>query len=103
MVAPGGNHNQTKGHLVRSTLAIYITLSAVAVVAVAQILYFKLVIARDTARAEDTSEATPLADGLAGWPEIAVQAAELRRAAETTFAAAEARSRSAAERMPIAA
>ncbi|MFL5864254.1 MAG: hypothetical protein ACJ780_26380 [Solirubrobacteraceae bacterium] len=33
----------------RSTLAVYVTLFAVAVVAVAQILYWKLVIARDPA------------------------------------------------------
>jgi hypothetical protein len=77
--------------LVRSTLAIYITLSAVAVVAVAQILYFKLVIARDTTRAEDTAEAMPLQDALVAWPEIALEAAELRRAAESTLAAAEGR------------
>jgi hypothetical protein len=93
--------------LVRSTLAIYITLSAVAVVAVAQILYFKLVIARETARADDASDAMPradtmqLADALVAWPEIAMEAAELRLAAETTLAAAEARS--AAEPVLIAA
>jgi hypothetical protein len=91
LAAPGGIHNQTKGHLVRSTLAIYITLSAVAVVAVAQILYFKLVIARDAPRAEDTIEATPLQNALVAWPEIALEAAELRRAAESTLAAAEGR------------
>jgi hypothetical protein len=41
---------------VRSTLAIYITLFAVAVVAIAQILYFKLVLARGHAASEDVPE-----------------------------------------------
>jgi hypothetical protein len=41
---------------VRSTLAIYITLSAVAVVAIAQILYFKLVLARDKVVHDETPD-----------------------------------------------
>lgn len=40
----------------RSTLAIYITLSAVAVVAIAQILYFKLVLARRRAASEEAPD-----------------------------------------------
>lgn len=40
----------------RSTLAIYITLSAVAVVAIAQILYFKLVLARQRAASEEAPD-----------------------------------------------
>lgn len=70
----------------RSTLAIYITLSAVAVVAVAQILYWRLVIARDPVRAEDTRDATGLPDALVAWPELSLEAAELRLAAETLAA-----------------
>ena len=40
----------------RSTLAIYITLSVVAVVAIAQILYFKLVLARQRAASEEAPD-----------------------------------------------
>jgi hypothetical protein len=42
--------------LVRSTLAIYITLSAVAVVAIAQFLYFKLVLSRQQPASEDVAD-----------------------------------------------
>jgi hypothetical protein len=80
--------------LVRSTLAIYITLFAVAVVAVAQILYWKLVIARDRVHTEDTGDASLLSEALVTWPEIALDAAEMRLAAETLLAS---ETRSAAE------
>jgi hypothetical protein len=45
--------------LVRSTLAIYITLSAVVVVAIAQILFFKLVLSREDVTQVPVPEPTP--------------------------------------------
>ena len=45
------------GALVRATLAIYITVSAIVVVAVAQILYWKLVIAAEDVTRQDAARA----------------------------------------------
>ena len=72
----------------RSTLAIYITLFAVAVVAVAQILYWKLVIARDEPCAEEAWATEWLADSLLAWPELELEAVEPQFAAEPVLAAA---------------
>jgi hypothetical protein len=69
-------------------LAIYITLFAVAAVAVAQILYWKLVIRSDEARAEDTCDAAWLPEAPVAWPEVPAQAAEPLFAAEPVLAAA---------------
>lgn len=48
------------GALVRVTLAIYITLFAIALVAVAQILYWKLVIAREGVAINEVPETNPV-------------------------------------------
>ena len=74
----------------RSTLAIYITLFAVAVVAVAQILYWKLVIARDESRAQEACATEWLPDSLVAWPELELEleAVEPQFAAEPVLAAA---------------
>ncbi|MGZ4167596.1 MAG: hypothetical protein ACXVSE_08815 [Solirubrobacteraceae bacterium] len=72
----------------KSTLAIYITLSAIAVVAIAQILYWKLVIKRHEVRAEDTCGAAWLPESLVTWPEIDMGAAESRFAAEPVLVGA---------------
>jgi hypothetical protein len=74
--------------LVRSTLAIYITLFAVAGVAFAQILYWKLVVAREPACAEEACAAEWLPDSLGAWPEFEIEAVEPQFAAEPVLAAA---------------
>jgi hypothetical protein len=48
------------GASVRDTLAIYITLSLIATVAVAQFLYFRLVIVREGANGDDTTDTVDL-------------------------------------------
>lgn len=64
----------------RSTLAIYITLSAVAAVAIAQILYFKLVLARQRAVSEDVPDMGWLYEPMDAY--IGVGAADMEPALE---------------------
>ena len=72
----------------RSTLAIYITLFAVAVVAVAQILYWKLVVAHDEVCAEEACATEWLPESLMAWSELELEAVEPQFAAEPVLAAA---------------
>jgi hypothetical protein len=85
-VALRGNHNQ--GALVKSTIAIYITLFAVAVVAAAQILYWRLVITRTPAAAADIGDAGWLPQPVRASPEIGMEADEPDLAAEPALLAA---------------
>ena len=72
----------------RSTLAIYITLFAVAVVAIAQILYWKLVVTRDQAVTEEIRDAERLPEALVMWTEIEMEADETDLATEPVLLAA---------------
>ncbi len=69
------------GALVRATLAIYITVAAIVIVAVAQILYWKLVIAvedvtrRDAAR-EDLPDLDWLTEPVQSWVGLEADDAE---------------------------
>jgi hypothetical protein len=92
MAALRGIHNQ--GALVKSTLAIYITLLAVVVVAAAQILYWKLVVTREEVCADDVRDAGWLPEPVMAWPQIELEtdepgfAAEPVRVAEPALVAA---------------
>lgn len=72
----------------RSTLAIYITLFAIAVVAMGQILYWKLVVKRDEAVTEDIRDAEWLAESLVMWTGIETEEVETDLATEPVLLAA---------------
>ena len=56
---PGATATKPMGALVRATLAIYITLFAVVVMATAQVLYWKLVLSREDVAPAKLAQSLP--------------------------------------------